>query len=107
MDQVLQQKKGLVKGVFNKVFKKYDSELVEINPLFITTDNTIIAGDGKLMIDDNSMARSRICVTCISTLGLKRNPKNAQRPSSIQPIITAPSSDASPIMSETPLKKRY
>ena len=24
MDQVLQQKKGLVKGVFNKVFKKYD-----------------------------------------------------------------------------------
>jgi len=40
-----------------KVFKKYDSELVEINPLFITTDNTIIAGDGKLMIDDNSMFR--------------------------------------------------
>ena len=24
MDQVLQQKKGLVRGVFNKVFKKYD-----------------------------------------------------------------------------------
>ena len=24
MNQVLQQKKGLVKGVFNKVFKKYD-----------------------------------------------------------------------------------
>ena len=24
MKQVLQQKKGLVKGVFNKVFKKYD-----------------------------------------------------------------------------------
>ena len=24
MTQVLQQKKGLVKGVFNKVFKKYD-----------------------------------------------------------------------------------
>ena len=24
MDQVLQQKKGLVKGIFNKVFKKYD-----------------------------------------------------------------------------------
>ena len=24
MDQILQQKKGLVKGVFNKVFKKYD-----------------------------------------------------------------------------------
>ena len=24
MNQILQQKKGLVKGVFNKVFKKYD-----------------------------------------------------------------------------------
>ncbi len=39
------------------VFKKYDAELVEINPLFITKDEVIIAGDGKLMIDDNSMYR--------------------------------------------------
>lgn len=39
------------------IFHKYDAELVEINPLFITSDNTVIAGDGKLMIDDNSMFR--------------------------------------------------
>jgi succinyl-CoA synthetase beta subunit len=39
------------------VFKKYDAELVEINPLFITKNQEIVAGDGKLMIDDNSMYR--------------------------------------------------
>ena len=41
----------------NYIFDKYDAELVEINPLFVTTDNTVVAGDGKLMIDDNSMFR--------------------------------------------------
>ncbi len=40
-----------------QVFKKYDAELVEINPLFVTSSNQVIAGDGKLMIDDNSMFR--------------------------------------------------
>ena len=39
------------------VFKKYDCELVEINPLFITEEGTLVAGDGKLMIDDNSLFR--------------------------------------------------
>ena len=38
------------------VFDKYDAELVEINPLFVTGD-TVIAGDGKMIIDDNSMFR--------------------------------------------------
>jgi succinyl-CoA synthetase beta subunit len=40
-----------------QIFTKYDAELVEINPLFITSDDQVIAGDGKLMIDDNSMYR--------------------------------------------------
>lgn len=39
------------------VFKKYDCELVEVNPLFITKNNELVAGDGKLMIDDNSLFR--------------------------------------------------
>ena len=39
------------------VFRKYDCELVEINPLFITEEGTLVAGDGKLMIDDNSLFR--------------------------------------------------
>lgn len=41
------------------IFVKYDAELVEINPLFISKDNKVIAGDGKLMIDDNSMHRQK------------------------------------------------
>lgn len=44
-------------GKLYSVFKKYDAELVEINPLFITKEGDVIAGDGKLMIDDNSMYR--------------------------------------------------
>lgn len=49
-----------LKKIFLKlyhVFVKYDAELVEINPLFITEANEVVAGDGKLMIDDNSMHR--------------------------------------------------
>ncbi|MCL2044694.1 MAG: acetate--CoA ligase family protein [Treponema sp.] len=38
------------------VFIKYDAELAEINPLFVTPAG-LIAGDGKLIIDDNSMFR--------------------------------------------------
>jgi succinyl-CoA synthetase beta subunit len=38
------------------VFTKYDAELVEINPLFVTGEG-LVAGDGKLIIDDNSMFR--------------------------------------------------
>lgn len=47
-------------GIFSKlyeIFIKYDAELVEINPLFINHLDELIAGDGKLMIDDNSMYR--------------------------------------------------
>lgn len=40
-----------------QAFVNYDAELVEINPLFLTTSGDFVAGDGKLMIDDNSMFR--------------------------------------------------
>ncbi len=39
------------------VFSDYDAELAEINPLFITKEGAVVAGDGKLMIDENSMQR--------------------------------------------------
>lgn len=39
------------------LFKKLDAELLEINPLFITKDGTLVAGDGKLIIDDNARFR--------------------------------------------------
>ncbi len=53
--------KELIKVLMNlyKVFVAYDAELVEINPLFITNSDTVVAGDGKLMIDDNSMFRQQ------------------------------------------------
>ncbi|MCF7952740.1 MAG: acetate--CoA ligase family protein [Spirochaetales bacterium] len=39
------------------VFTKFDAELAEINPLFISRSGDVIAGDGKLVIDDNSLER--------------------------------------------------
>jgi succinyl-CoA synthetase beta subunit len=47
-------------GVLEKlygVFIAQDAELAEINPLFITKSGSLVAGDGKLSIDDNSMHR--------------------------------------------------
>src|SRR5207302_6173337 len=35
------------------VYTKTDAMLVEINPLFIQTDGSVLAGDAKLDIDDN------------------------------------------------------
>ncbi len=40
-----------------RVFADYDAELVEINPLFLTKDGALVAGDAKLMIDDNASFR--------------------------------------------------
>ncbi len=40
-----------------QVFASHDAELVEINPLFITKQGEVLAGDGKIMIDDNSAFR--------------------------------------------------
>jgi succinyl-CoA synthetase beta subunit len=39
------------------LFRKEDAELVEINPLVLTTDGKVIAGDAKLVIDDNAEYR--------------------------------------------------
>lgn len=39
------------------VFRTHDAELAEINPLFLTRSGDLVAGDGKLSIDDNSMHR--------------------------------------------------
>lgn len=41
------------------IFEMYDAELAEINPLFITKAGKVVAGDGKLMIDENSMYRQQ------------------------------------------------
>jgi succinyl-CoA synthetase beta subunit len=40
-----------------QVFSDNDAELAEINPLFVTTGGDLLAGDGKVIIDDNSLFR--------------------------------------------------
>ncbi|MFO7850664.1 MAG: ATP-grasp domain-containing protein [Spirochaetia bacterium] len=42
-----------------RIFSDYDCELVEINPLFLTKAGDLIAGDAKLMIDDNASFRQK------------------------------------------------
>ena len=47
---------GKVVSCLYNIFIKYDAELVEINPLCETGEG-IVAADGKMIIDDNSMFR--------------------------------------------------
>ncbi len=39
------------------IFQELDCEIAEINPLFVTSDDRLIAGDGKIAIDNNSLNR--------------------------------------------------
>jgi succinyl-CoA synthetase beta subunit len=39
------------------LFRKEDAELVEINPLVVTRDGRVVAGDAKLIVDDNAEFR--------------------------------------------------
>ncbi len=62
LDQRLSQNfVALLSGLW-KTFRDKDAELVEVNPLFVTAPDaqgvsTLVAGDGKLVIDDNSAFR--------------------------------------------------
>jgi succinyl-CoA synthetase beta subunit len=40
-----------------ELFRKEDAELVEINPLVVTKDGRVVAGDAKLLVDDNAEFR--------------------------------------------------
>lgn len=51
------KKVSKVCGALYRVFCEMDAELAEINPLFITKSGEVLAGDGKLSIDDNAMSR--------------------------------------------------
>lgn len=46
----------ILKGLW-RVYSEYDAELAEINPLVITSDNRLVALDGKMVIDDNALFR--------------------------------------------------
>lgn len=47
---------AIARGLY-RVFRDFDAQLAEINPLFITGEGKAVAGDGKLIIDDNSVWR--------------------------------------------------
>ena len=47
---------SIASGLWN-AYRKSDATLAEINPLVITTDNRLLAVDGKMVIDDNSLFR--------------------------------------------------
>ena len=40
-----------------KIFKDYDAELVEINPLVVTKEGKLVAADAKVVVDDNAIYR--------------------------------------------------
>jgi len=40
-----------------QAYRETDAELAEINPLVITKDNKLVALDGKMLVDDNSLFR--------------------------------------------------
>ena len=46
----------LLKGLY-KLFCEYDCMLVEINPLVVSTENRLVALDGKITVDDSALAR--------------------------------------------------
>lgn len=51
--------KRILINLYN-LFKDYDCELVEINPLVLTKDKKIIAIDAKIIIDDSALYRQKI-----------------------------------------------
>jgi succinyl-CoA synthetase beta subunit len=58
-DNEITKKIQQVFKILYQVFDSHDAELVEINPLFLTTDGEIVAGDAKIIIDENSMFRQK------------------------------------------------
>jgi len=48
---------ALVLSKLYKMFREFDCELVEINPLIISTDGDVIALDSKVIINDDSLYR--------------------------------------------------
>jgi succinyl-CoA synthetase beta subunit len=56
--ELIKQFNGMVAALY-KLCVDYDCSLVEINPLVLTTDNRVIALDGKINFDDNAMYRHK------------------------------------------------
>ncbi|MBT5539994.1 MAG: succinate--CoA ligase subunit beta, partial [Alphaproteobacteria bacterium] len=48
----------LFRGVY-ETFIKLDANLIEINPVFITKDGQVVAGDAKMSLEENSLYRHK------------------------------------------------
>lgn len=57
-DNALKQFPSLLRGVYD-AFIGNDADLVEINPLAVTADNTLLAVDAKIAIDGNAAYRQK------------------------------------------------
>jgi len=56
--ELIKQFNAMVAALY-KLCVDYDCSLVEINPLVLTSDNRVIALDGKINFDDNAMYRHK------------------------------------------------
>lgn len=57
-DNEAKQFQAILAGMAS-LYNDYDAELVEINPLVVTKDGSIIAGDAKIIIDSDSLFRHK------------------------------------------------
>jgi succinyl-CoA synthetase beta subunit len=56
-DKEINKKISMTISKIYKLFRDYDCELVEINPLIITSEKNVMALDAKIIINDDSMYR--------------------------------------------------
>jgi len=54
--EVLPEVSSILWRLYN-IFRVYDAEIVEINPLIITTEGKVVAADARLNIDDHALFR--------------------------------------------------
>jgi succinyl-CoA synthetase beta subunit len=57
-NQLLKQFSTMLSNLY-LLFKEYDAELVEINPLVITKEGKLVAADSKVVIDSDSLFRHK------------------------------------------------
>jgi succinyl-CoA synthetase beta subunit len=57
-DKTMLQVAGIIHKLF-KLFRDYDAELAEINPLIVGSKAGVVAADAKMNIDDNSLYRHK------------------------------------------------
>jgi succinyl-CoA synthetase beta subunit len=67
-DKTMLQVAGIIYKLF-KLFREYDAELAEINPLIVGPNVGVIAADAKMTIDDNSLYRHKEFTEVIKVTG--------------------------------------